>query len=269
MGQSPYSAEQTNLYLKRIGYEGDRRVSRELLDELIWLHQLHVPFETLDPHDFGKEVSLKPDDMFDKIVIQQRGGHCIETNSCFCRLLRSLGFEARPCLARVLFGSDEFTHPFDHRPTLVTLEGKILFCDVGIGGPMPSAAVEVDLRGWQELRADCYAVRPSRDEGWFELLRRTPSGNHHAGTADAMNIDMVFSLIHAYETDYVFLNYYMTHHPEALHKSTRIVNIRTTDGFRMIWNDKYKEYSQGELLCEKSIDGNLHEILREKFGISC
>ena len=136
-----FTPAQIDAYLERLEYGGDCSVNKKTLDELIWLHQLHIPFETLDCHDFDLEISLDPDVIYDKIINRHRGGHCIEINSSFCRLLNSLGFDARPCLARVLFGNGEFTHPFDHRPTLVTLEGHTYFCDVGIGGPMPSAAL--------------------------------------------------------------------------------------------------------------------------------
>ncbi len=262
-----FSSKQIDAYLKRIGYNGDCSVSKKTLDDLIWHHQLHIPFETLDCHDFNKEISLDPDAMFDKIVNRHRGGHCIETNSNFCRLLNSLGFDARPCLARVLFGNGEFSHPFDHRPNLVSLNGRTYFCDVGIGGPMPSAAMDIDISGWQNLRADSYAVRPALTKGWYDLLRQTNRFPENPDAPDAFSLEMIFSTIHSYESDFVFLNYYMTHHPEALHKSTRIVNIRTADGFRMIWNDTYKESRNGELVIEQSVEGNLEQLLMEKFAI--
>ena len=263
-----FTPAQIDAYLERLEYHGDCSVSKKTLDELIWLHQLHIPFETLDCHDFDLEISLDPDVIYDKIINRHRGGHCIETNRNFCRLLNSLGFDARPCLARVLFGSGEFTHPFDHRPNLVTLEGHTYFCDVGIGGPMPSAALDTDLSDWQALRADTYAVRPAPTNGWFNLVRQTSTWAQDPDAPDATSIDMIFSTIHSYESDYVFLNYYMTHHPEALHKSTRIVNLRTPDGFYMIWNDEYREFKDGQLILKQVIGGNLKDILREKFEIA-
>ena len=113
-------------YLKRIGYTGSREPVKETLDALIYAHQCSVPFETLDPHDFGITVDLHPDAVFDKIVRKGRGGYCLELNGSFYRLLISLGFEVRPCLCRVLLGTEEWTHPIDHRTNLVTVgEGPI------------------------------------------------------------------------------------------------------------------------------------------------
>ena len=97
-------------YLKRIGYTGSRGACEgDPGLRLIYAHQCSVPFETLDPHDFGITVDLHPMRCFDKIVRKGRGGYCLELNGSFYRLLISLGFEVRPCLCRVLLGTEEWT----------------------------------------------------------------------------------------------------------------------------------------------------------------
>ena len=262
-----FSPGQIDAYLERISYQGSRDASRETLDDLIWQHQLTVPFETLDCHDFRIGADLTPDRLFDKIVTRRRGGHCLELNGCFYRLLLSLGFQVRPCLNRVILGEDDFTHPIDHRTTLVELDGHTLFCDVGLGGPMPSSALDIDAEGWQQLRADTFQVRPSRFEGWYEICRKTPKGNHYAGTPDAMRIELLFTRIRCFETDYLFLNNYMSFHPEALHTTNRILNLRTADGYKTIMNDWYREIQNDETKEEFRIGENLNGVLRERFGI--
>ena len=37
---------------------GPKIPAKEVLDELIYCHQCSVPFKTLDPHDFHREVDL-------------------------------------------------------------------------------------------------------------------------------------------------------------------------------------------------------------------
>ena len=175
--------EQIKLYAERIGYNGSLEPTKEVLDELIWHHQLSVPFETIDCHDLKIGVDIHPEAVFDKLVRRHRGGHCLETNGCFFRLLISLGFDARPCLCKVLLGTDEFTHPIDHRTALVNLDGHTYYCDVGVGGPMPPAGLDIGTQEWQNLRADCYAVRPSDEFGWYYICRKTPYGNHDAGNS--------------------------------------------------------------------------------------
>ena len=77
---------------------------------------------------------------------------------------------------------------------------------------------------------------------------------------------MLFTAIRCYETDLEYLNFYMYTHPEALHRQHRILNRRTGEGFCAVWDDEYKELRDGQVVKEK-IDGNLYQILDQKFGI--
>ncbi len=254
-------------YLKRIGYEGSRTPTKELLDELICLHQSNVPFETLDCHDFRMEIDLHPDVLFDKIVNRNRGGYCLELNGSFYRLLISLGFTARPCMCRVLLGAPEYTHPIDHRGTFVTIDDHIYFCDVGLGGPMPPAGLDITAAGWQELRGERFCVKPDVP-GWYAICRESKgkSDVHSEDDSVTTRIEILFTDITCYETDFMFLNHYMSTHPEALHVQHRILNMRTPEGYRMIWDDVYKEVKDGQVITHP-IEGNLKQILAEKFGI--
>lgn len=259
----PWEIEQ---YLKRIGYTGSREPVKETLDALIYAHQCSVPFETLDPHDFGITVDLHPDAVFDKIVRKGRGGYCLELNGSFYRLLISLGFEVRPCLCRVLLGTEEWTHPIDHRTNLVTVGGRTYFCDVGVGGPMPPAGLDIAREDWQDLRGELFRVAPDLP-GWRAIRRRTRAGGDlYNENCVAERTEMLFTTIHCYETDVQFLNQYMSGNPQALHVQHRILNLRTADGYRAIWDDEYKELRDGQIL-KTGIGDNLHQILEEKFGI--
>lgn len=253
-------------YLERIHYSGSRQIGKQLLDDLVWHHQCAIPFETIDCHDLRIGVNMEPDVIFEKIVHRRRGGHCLELNGSFLRLLNSLGFDARPCMSRVLLGTDEFTHPIDHRTSLVTIDGHTYYCDVGLGGPMPPAGLDIDKIGWQDMHGDSYAVEPSPYNGWYFVCRKTKNGNHHIGTPDQMRYEIMFTPIRCFETDFIFENNYMSFHPDALHVAHRIVNLRTPDGYRVIQDDIYREI-KNDIVTESDISGNISQILREKFGI--
>lgn len=254
-------------YLKRICYDGSQAPTKAVLDELICLHQSHVPFETLDSHDFHIEADLHPDALFDKIVNRRRGGYCLELNGSMYRLLLSLGFDARPCLCRVLLGTPEYTHPIDHRGTLVTIDNRVYFCDVGLGGPMPPAALDITTTDWQELKGERFCVKPDVP-GWYAVCRES-TGKSDVHSADGFaraRIELLFTDITCYETDYMFLNHYMSTHPEALHVQHRILNMRTPEGYRTIWDDVYKEVKNGQVVtCP--VEDKLEQILADKFGI--
>ena len=65
----------------------------------------NVPFENLLLH-YSKErlISIDKDDLFEKIVASKngRGGYCMENNTFFGTILKTMGFEVIPTGARVL-----------------------------------------------------------------------------------------------------------------------------------------------------------------------
>lgn len=108
-----YTEEQLALYFARIGLSGPQ-VPKDhqhggdplaLLAELQKRQIAHVPFEDLDLHySTHHMLSLDLDDLFEKIVVRRRGGYCMETNTFFAAVLRSLGFTLITCGAKVKFG---------------------------------------------------------------------------------------------------------------------------------------------------------------------
>lgn len=61
-----------------------------------------VPFEAISLH-YSKErkLYLDPDDLFEKIVRGGRGGYCMELNTFFGAVLRSMGFHVMATGGRV------------------------------------------------------------------------------------------------------------------------------------------------------------------------
>ena len=58
------------------------------------LHDAHLKFIPYDNFDClnSKITSLKREDMFDKLILHNRGGICFELNGIYAWLLESLGF---------------------------------------------------------------------------------------------------------------------------------------------------------------------------------
>ena len=95
------SSDEIKKYLERIGFTETPKVSKACLDELIYLHQCHVPFECLDTYHTDVMIPLDKASLYDKIVTRHRGGFCFELNGLFCLLLRGLGFDAYSVMCRV------------------------------------------------------------------------------------------------------------------------------------------------------------------------
>lgn len=115
-------------YLARVGL--DRAAvakmaprSYALLHRVMWAQATHIPWENLSnaegafprvlhprnaravadvEHDVSAKVrtSIDPDDVYEKLVIANRGGFCYEHNLLLARALRELGFDVMPIGAR-------------------------------------------------------------------------------------------------------------------------------------------------------------------------
>ncbi len=118
-------------YLRRIGYGGPLSVSSQTLHDLHRAHLLAIPFENIDVQR-GRTPSLALDDIFEKLVVNRRGGWCFEMNGLFAWALRELGF--RVDLLGAAVGRDKRGDAklMNHLTLLVHLDEPYL-ADVGFG----------------------------------------------------------------------------------------------------------------------------------------
>jgi N-hydroxyarylamine O-acetyltransferase len=119
----------TKTYLDRLRYTGALAPNIETLHALHGAHLMKIPYENLSIMA-GQPFSLDEDVLFEKLVLQRRGGFCYELNISFVRLLRELGFRVDLLSAR-LFKADGSIGPnFDHATLVVYLDEPWL-ADVG------------------------------------------------------------------------------------------------------------------------------------------
>ncbi|HAK45601.1 MAG TPA: acetyltransferase [Spirochaeta sp.] len=115
-------------YLTRIGINDELEPSLETLRLVQSRHLLSVPFENLNIHMYNK---LTPDihELFDKIVLQRRGGVCYELNYLYMVLLEKLGYQTS------FYGgkAGENGTFYDHSFPMVEIDGKRYITDVGFG----------------------------------------------------------------------------------------------------------------------------------------
>lgn len=91
-----YSPAQVDLYFHHIEFP----TRSQELNSSFWLsllqryHLARVPFDSIALHySPTRLLSLHPEDLFQKIVVNSRGGYCMEVNAFFGNILRSLGYE--------------------------------------------------------------------------------------------------------------------------------------------------------------------------------
>ncbi|MER6981132.1 arylamine N-acetyltransferase, partial [Streptomyces carpinensis] len=122
-------------YLRRIGWEGDRRADTATLRGVHLAHMRAIPFENLDAL-CRTAPSLDPAHLMAKLVHSRRGGYCYEHNTLLACALQALGFRVTRLAARVVVGADRMeSRPRTHMALLVEVPGdpQPYLADVGFG----------------------------------------------------------------------------------------------------------------------------------------
>ncbi|HJR81069.1 MAG TPA: arylamine N-acetyltransferase [Anaerolineales bacterium] len=121
-------------YLTRIRYTGAIKPDVQTLRGLHLAHMFHVPFENLDIR-LKRSIRLTEGALWDKIIVQKRGGFCYELNGLFSWLLTQLGFDVTYLNARVYNRQGQLGIDFDHLALLVQIpqQDRRWLADVGFG----------------------------------------------------------------------------------------------------------------------------------------
>ena len=245
-------------YLRRIGLEAAPSIDLDGLNRLIWQHQTHVPFEDLNSSYLKRPVPLELSALYEKVVERRRGGYCFELNALFARLLLDLGFDARPVFCRIVRGRD-FLPPCAHEGIVVALEGRLYFCDVGFGGPMPGGALPIEDGRGGVVKGEYFEIT-RYDEFWWTVSRRTADG--------AREDVLQFNTFPQLPQEFLAVNRQWSTSPESLFVKQILVNLRTEDGFLSITGDEFTARS-GDVTRTVKLDSDaaLLRVLKDSFGI--
>lgn len=244
-------------YLERIGYQGPTEPSFEVLAKLQERHLRSVPYENLDILA-GAKAGLEFGDLFQKIVLQRRGGYCFELNRLFGHLLRALGFEVADYVAR--FWRDEVQLPPKRRHHVlgVNLNGERFLADVGVGGIVPRWPLAI-RKGIETVQGEeCYRLDRDDRFGWFLMEKKRG----------------VWSRLYSFseepqeESDFVFAHYWCVNAPDSPFVKSPIVAVRTPEGRNTIAGNELRVFSGDAVTCIKleSAEG-FRDGLRQYFGL--
>ena len=208
-------------YLCRIQFFRTKEVSLSTLKDLHRRHLLTVPFENLDI-SLGKPIELSFENMYRKIVSENRGGFCYELNGLFYWLLREMGFAVKMLSGQVLYIGQPGPE-FDHMLILVELD-KLYLADVGFGDsylePLPLDFQE----HWQQGIG--YRITKERDNLFFEEKRPEKGWNRL----------LLFSLQgHELDEFSATCNYQQTENPTFT--ETNKCSMATETGRVTFWNN--------------------------------
>jgi N-hydroxyarylamine O-acetyltransferase len=125
----------TTAYLTRIRYFKPIKPDAQTLHGLQLAHLRSVSFENLDI-GLGRPILLEEEALWNKIVLNGRGGFCYEVNGLFAWLLKEIGYDVTYLNARDYHEEDDtFGIDFDHLTLLVRVpnEPARWLVDVGWG----------------------------------------------------------------------------------------------------------------------------------------
>ena len=207
-------------YLARIGIYEKKQPDLAFLNEIIHAHQCRVPFENLEVYNYEKPISLAIADLYDKVVVRNRGGYCFELNGLLTQLLCDLGFKASSCLVRLLRGRD-YLGPIRHRGIIVRLPEGTFYCDVGYGGPQPRSAVLLKDGSISESYGEKFLISKV-DDYWWQMSRENSSGEREV-------ISRFFTMPQL-NVDFLLYNADCSDNKEAIFRNVRMVNLITENG---------------------------------------
>jgi len=165
--------------LDRIGLDpdGDYSPSKENLQKIMLAHIMTVPYETLDSSDYKRHVDFMPEHLFEKFVLNRRGGYCYEINGFFMAVIEALGYDCFPLSGRLLFGRPIY-NPMGHRTTVVNIDGRRYLCDVGYGAGCAEGPVDIDDPGIQDVMGSMFSIRhhPNGQFGDITLVKHATDG---------------------------------------------------------------------------------------------
>jgi len=121
-------------YLEHIQYAKPVKPDADTLHGLQLAHLHKVPFENLDIR-LKRVIQINEPAIWNKVVVNGRGGFCYELNGLFAWLLKQIGFEVTYLNARVFNREGNLGIDFDHLALLVQIPGQPerWLADVGFG----------------------------------------------------------------------------------------------------------------------------------------
>lgn len=247
-------------YLDRIGYDGPREATAEVLRAIHVRHPQTIPFESIDPW-LGRPVLLDIDAIQDKLVTRRRGGYCYEHNTLLWQALEALGFQVQGLSAGVLYSTPPGggRHPRNHMLMLIeTTDGKHI-ADVGFGGLTLTAPMRLEKGVEQQTPHE--RVRLTDAQGDYVL---------EVKAGDVWRQMYQFGLEEHIGSDYEMANYYMSTHPRSPFV-VRLVAARPLPDRRLALADRgYTIYLRtGEIeRQELASPAQIKSVLSEDFGLS-
>jgi N-hydroxyarylamine O-acetyltransferase len=241
-------------YLQTLNLHG-RELDFEFLSDVVTRHVATFAFSSIGCQ-LGEDLPLDFESLYQRIVIQRRGGYCFEQNCLLYGVLEELGFSPKLFLARVIHNQN--THPgLTHRITMVEYEGQRYVLDVGFGflGPrLPVPMSEIESNDGKknsriaERRPGEYHMQVFKDGDFFSLYR--------------------FELARYGQADCELGHFFSHRHPDANFVKHLVVSLIQENETRSLIDLKYWIITKSSTRSQEISDSEqLRRILVGEFGV--
>ncbi len=249
-------------YLRRIDY---RQIPQNNLQTLNQLHKKHVfaiPFEDLDIY-LKKPLKINTKSLYQKIIVEKRGGFCYELNFLFYNFLKEVGFDCQIVSSRLYDRQENLGLPFDHLSIIVEIEKDFFLLDVGYGNlffePI-KIPVDSNESYIQKDRDMIYKIEKIDDTNY--ILSESKNGKK-------------FRKIYAFDTTPREITEYYEqidlkqYSENSYFVKNRICTLPTQTGRITLFNNKFIKTTQ-EKRQEYTIqdDNEFYQILKDEFEIN-
>lgn len=256
----PMKKLQIEQYLRKLQLNDfEPTVNLATLTKLQDAHLKYIPYENFDCLN-GKITLLKRQDMFNKVIMHNRGGICFELNGLYNWLLESLGFDVTSYSARFIDKMETYQLR-RHRVMCVTLGDKRYLTDVGVNSESPRVPLEIVEGLIQSDGISQYKF--TRSEFWGWLLWQKERGKiwkRLFGFTEEPQIDK----------DFITASFWCDAHPDSPFIKSKKLSIFREDCNITIRGNYLKFYLGGRVKYRYKINtgAELKEILWEYFGIN-
>ena len=248
-----------NTYLEYINVPLNLPLNLSTLALIQINHLKYIPFENLDVVD-RKNILIDIDSIYNKIIINKRGGYCFEMNALLKAALVEYGFNVKQMMSRVRWTYGDKIMPFTHTLLLVKItDNEEYFVDVGFGAPCYIYPISNSTEEDQNTPYGKYKVQIVGDYRrvvWF-------IGNKWEDLYDVLYQE-------SYQCDLEMSNWYSCSYPTARWMGCLFV-CKLVDGNKhMILNNEFiiRNHLTGELTKTPILNHNsLMLMLKDVFGI--
>ncbi|KAI9343155.1 hypothetical protein BDR26DRAFT_1006403 [Obelidium mucronatum] len=296
----PLSSTQLTQYLNRIHLPPTSPQPQPepptlaLLNRIIHAHSSHIPFENGHLRFLDSKPRLNQDQVFERLVTDQRGGYCFQQNSLLLSALLALGYKAYPGAARpVVWNPDLKRHVLKgttHMILFVDLledgnesqqQRRRFLVDVGYSriGMIRAMAVtvgeEILSAGDEVVRLDSSTIT-TNSGGWMLSLKRpgwAPVQEGLDSDSDGFLPVLYFTMERYRPQDFEVFNHFVSTEPTQIFVTSFVASIVTATGGRANIVDRTFKRFEGaqhrelDRVVELPCLDDFVAVLKSEFGI--